>query len=288
VTETITAAATGDEPITVELQHADFGFGPDYQVQLIRDDAPETTAFSTRGWFSVPREQYRIAAGASVDIPLSIDVPDNTPGGTYLGAALLRVVPPDVKGGGSQVQAVPETGPLVFISVDGGEPPEAALRRFDLPSFASGGPIRPRVEIENLGDEFFTFEGTVRLRGNGKTDTARIERQFVVPGDPRAVRESPNRDDELELGSSKLGFGRYEVTTRLRIEPVGTSLVATRTIWVVPTWMRVLAALAALTLLACLALIARWVLQRRRIDEPPVEDEELLDDLDEDSSDEFS
>jgi hypothetical protein len=266
VIETITAAATGDQPITVELVHADFGFDDQYQVQLIRDDAPETTAFSTRGWFSLPKERYRIAAGSSVDLPLRIDVPDNTPAGTYLGAALLRVVPPDVSGGGSQVQAVPETGPLVFIAVEGGEPPEAAMKTFDVPKLVSSGPLRPELVIENLGDEFFTFEGTVTLRGPGKDDTVEVSRQYVVPGEPRDIRTSADekgRTGVPELGTKELGFGRYRVTARLRIEPVGTTLVATRTVWVVPTWARVVAAVALLAFLVCVWFLARWVSQRR-------------------------
>ena len=269
VTETITATASGSEAITIELVHADFGFGgADYQVQLIRDNAEETTAFSTRGWFSLPKERYRIAAGQSVDLPLEIDVPENTPGGTFLGAALLRVVPPDATGGGSQVQAVPETGPLLFIAVEGGDPPEAAMKRFDVPRVVTGGPLRPKLVIENLGDEFFSFEGTVKLSGPGKDRTVEVDRQFVVPGEPRSIRTSADDKGTAgvpTLGSGRLEMGRYTVTTRLRIEPVGTSLVATRTVWVIPTWARFTAAGLVLLFLVCVWILARWMSQRREL-----------------------
>lgn len=235
---------------------------------LIRDDAPETTAFSTRGWFSLPKARYRIPAGTSVDLPLRIRVPGNTPAGTYLGAALLRVIPPASTGGGSQVQAVPETGPLLFIAVEGGDPPEAAMKRFDVPGFVKRGPLRPDLVIENLGDEFFTFEGTIKLSGPGTDRTVEIDRQYVVPGEPRSIQTSASDKGEAGapvLGSKDLEIGRYTVTTRLRIEPVGTTLVASRTVWVIPTWARILAVSLVLVFLVCVWFLVRWLSHRREL-----------------------
>lgn len=263
-TSTIVATASGDEPITVELVHADFGFGEDYEVVLIDDDAEETTGFSTRGWFSLPQERYRIAAGRSRAIPLRIDVPRNTPGGTYLGAALLRIVPDaDVPTGG-QVQAIAQSGPLVFVAVDGGAPPKPVVDRFSVPRVQRGGPVRPELVIANDGDEYFTIEGSVRLRGRGVDEEVEVRRQFVVPGEPREVRASAedSRSDAgpLRLGDDPLPLGRYEVTTRLRIEPTGTTLVSTRSVWVVPTWAWIAA--TCVLLLAIAGIIA--IVRRRR------------------------
>lgn len=294
LTEEITASAGADQAIVVELSHADFGFtGRDYQIVLVRDDAQDTTAFSTRGWFSLPRKRYRIPAGTSKVLPLSIKVPRNTPGGTYLGAALLRVVPPKTESQGSQVQAVPETGPLLFIAVDGGAPPKPKISKFELPSIVTRGPIRPKIIIDNRGDEFFTFEGKLTLSGPGKDATAIVSRQFVVPDEPRDLRSSADgkgRDGDVTLGSRQLGFGRYEVKTRLRIEPTGRTLVATRTVWVVPMWVRIVLVLVALVLITCIALLVRWFLQRRREhDGIPLHDDSLEDDsLDDESLDDES
>lgn len=268
LTQPISVTAEGDAMV-VELVHADFGFeDTSYELTLIRDDAPDTTAFSTRGWFSVPRERYRIPAGRTVELPLRIDIPENTPGGTYLGAALVRVVPPDADPGASQVQAVPEAGPLLFIAVEGGDPPRPALRSFDVPRAAARGPIRPRIVVENRGDEFFSYEGTITLAGPGKDETVDIARQFVVPGQPRTLRTAPEDEGAAgrpALGDRDLRFGRYEVRTRLRIQPTGTSLVSSRTIWVVPAWVRALAAVLAIVLAASIALLVRWALDRRML-----------------------
>lgn len=264
LTETITATASGDEPIVVELVHADFGFGPDYAPVLISDDAEETTAFSTRGWFSLPRPRYRIPAGQSRELPLRIEVPPNTPGGTYLGAALLRVLPPDEPTAGSQVQAVAQSGPLVFISVNGGDPPKPRISELRVPRLQARGPIRPRVVVDNEGDEFFTLEGTIRLDGPGEDDTVDVRRQYVVPDEPRRLQAAEGDQDigPPSLGSRELGAGRYEVIARLRIEPTGTTLVARRTVWIIPTWLRAVALLVAIIAFGCLALVARWFMGR--------------------------
>lgn len=287
-TETITATASGDEPITVELVHADFGFGPDYSPVLISDEAEETTAFSTRGWFSLPRPRYRIPAGESRELPLRIAVPRNVPGGTYLGAALLRVLPPDAPTNGSQVQAVAQSGPLVFIAVEGGEPPKPRIRTFQVPRLQARGPIRPRVVVDNRGDEFFTLQGTIRLEGPGDDDVVDIRRQYVVPGEPRRLQASDGNEDAgaPSLGTRELELGRYEVTTRLRIEPTGTTLVSRRTVWIIPTWLRVAAALLALVVLACVALVARWFLRRHGDGAPAAAHDPLVDDELDDHSDE--
>jgi hypothetical protein len=269
LTQQISVKAGDDEGIVVELVHADFGFDDSsYQVTLIRDDASDTTAFSTRDWFTLPKRQYRIAKGRTVQLPLTIAVPPNTPAGTYLGAALIRVVPADAAPGASQVQAVPETGPLLFISVAGGDPPKAAVKRFDVPGWVKHGPIAPKIVVENTGDEFFTYEGTLTLKGPGKDTKVDVTRQFVVPGQPRRLATSADekgRSGHPTLGRKKLGFGKYVIEARLRIEPTGKTLVTRRTVWVIPTWVWTLGIIAALVFAICAALVIRWILERRRL-----------------------
>jgi hypothetical protein len=285
LTELITVTAE-DDPLTVELIHADFGFDDtSYQLALIRDDAPETTAFSTRGWFSLPKRRYVIRAGKSMDLPLRVQIPKNTPGGTYLGAALIRVVPPGAKGGASQVQAVPETGPLLFISVKGGDPPKARLARFDVPGRIKHGPVKPKLRIENDGDEFFTYEGSITLSGPGKDRKVKIPKKYVVPGEPRDVMPETKQSGDVKpivLGDDKLGFGHYTVTTRLRIEPTGTTLVARRSVWIIPTWMRLVAVALVVLLAACIALLVKWWMDRRTL--AAYEETRVEDAVDEDES----
>lgn len=285
LTESITASASGDEAITVELVHADFGFDDTYQITLIMDDADETTAFSTRNWFSLPKPRYHIPAGQSRELPLRIAVPDNTPGGTYLGAALLRIVPTSKPESGQQIQAVAQSGPLVFIAVDGGDPPKPKIDTFTVDRLTTGGPITPKLVVRNDGDEYFQLRGSVTLTGPDTDEKVVVRQQYVVPGTPRTVRaSSTDRADDsgpIKLGSRQLGFGSYTLTTRLRIEPTGTTLVAHQTIWVIPIWVRLLGVGLAVVLATLLAIGIRRIRARSAFDTP---DDELDDDsLDDDS-----
>ncbi|MCW2922603.1 MAG: hypothetical protein JWM98_7 [Thermoleophilia bacterium] len=287
VTQPVQVTASGDEPIVVQFSHVDFGFDTSsYDVSLVRDDAKETTAFSTRDWFRTPKRTYAIPAGQTVTVPVRITVPSNTPGGTYTGGALARIVPP-ASSGATQVQAVAETGPLLFIRVAGGTPPKPKVDRFEVPGHVSHGPVVPKLRVRNDGDDFFTYEGTVRLTGPGRDDTVDVARQYVLPGQPRDVTPKPGThgaSSRLQLGRHDLKFGHYTVTSRLRIEPTGTTLVSTRQFWVVPTWVRVAGALLLAVLVALAVLLVRWVRMRGRT-EPYVAPvtEETDTDTDDDS-----
>jgi hypothetical protein len=244
ITQNVTLSAGPDQAQLVGLVHADFGFrSENYELVLIRDEAKETTAFSTRDWFSMPTKVVRIPKGKSVTIPLKISIPDNTPGGTYLGAALFRDVTPS-KADGAQVRTVPETGPLVFITVSGGKPPKPQLK-IKVPRLQTSGPLSPKLVMTNQGDAWFSFSGTLELDDTkGKESSTEINRQYVVPGEPRVVRTASQSKAALKLGTSELGIGRHEVTAKLRIEPTGKTLTTTRTVWIIPVWLWIAGALA--------------------------------------------
>jgi len=283
LTENVSVTASGSEPLEVAFNHADFGFdNSSYAVQIIADSAPETTAFSTRDWFTIPRATYKIPAGKTEQIPLRIAIPDNTPGGTYLGIALFRVLPH--KDSTAQVRPVPSAGPLVFISVAGGDPPKPRIKAFDIPGVVSKGPVRPRITVDNQGDEWFSYSGSITLERAGKDERVEVGRQFVVPGQPRRLRVDANakgRAGEPVVGK-QLGFGHYTVQAKLRIEPTGKTVTSTREFWVIPTWMRVLGVLAALLVLVGIPVGVWWTITRRRAITPVIvpsvdEEDEALD-----------
>lgn len=300
-TEPITLTSAGDEAITVELNHMDFGFdGNSYEVVLINDKDKDTTAFSTRGWFSLPQKRYLIPAGQSIKVDLQINVPKNQNAGTHLGAAIFRIVPPK-NSQKAAVHTITQGGPLVFISVLGGKPPKPKISTFSVPKIQRSGPIRPTLRIKNLGDEFFTVEGKITLEGAGLKKQQDIRRQVVVPHHPRNVqallpRKTKNAlEAPLKLGTNALGFGRYKVKLRLRVEPTGTTLTTSRVVWIVPLWAYVVTLLIATTIAALIILMVRRVQKRKNqrylpIQESPhsneLEDEQ--DELEDEHSDEDS
>jgi len=247
----VTVGASGDEPIDVRFQHVDLGFDKaDYSPQYIEDSEPDTVEFSTRGWFSVPEERVQVAAGKQRVLQMTIAVPDNASPGTHLGVALFTTAPatPDKPAAGATVATATRTGPVVVVSVKGGSKPKPHLDALRLPRIVAEGPLTPRLRARNRGGAHITLSGTVELRRGGRrVERIELPRQIVVPELPRVLRgTSPGK---LSLGKRKLAAGKYEVRVSLRSEPGQVRITQRRTVWVVPVWMRIVAALAIAALL---------------------------------------
>ncbi|MCW2973991.1 MAG: hypothetical protein JWN72_2264, partial [Thermoleophilia bacterium] len=90
----VSVTSAGDTPLTVTFRHVDFGLRDDYSIVTYEDSAPETTSFSTRRWFSVPKPSYTVGVGQTVQVPVTVTIPKNTPGGTYLGIPMFVGKPP--------------------------------------------------------------------------------------------------------------------------------------------------------------------------------------------------
>jgi hypothetical protein len=238
---------------TYTFAHADLGYETrTYATRTIADSEPETTSFSTRGWFRFTPKFVRLSPSATRNVTLRITIPANTPGGTYVGAVLVQTVPTRSGSVGLSVGA----GIPVFVVVDGGDPPRPHVQTFDVPRLVNGGPIKARAVVTNRGDAWYNAEGTIRVDGSDK-NSASIASQVVLPNRPRTLlAKAANTKRErtathFTVGPKHLGIGRHTVILRLRIEPTGTILVTKQTVWVVPNWLRA-AALAAATVLAAL------------------------------------
>jgi hypothetical protein len=258
-------SADGDEPLDLTYRHVDFGLTDSYQVTLIEDSAPETTAFSTRAWFSTPKVRYHVPAGQQVTVPVTVAVPKNTPAGTYLGIPAFTNAPAQ---GGGQVQNAFGTGPLLFITVQGGSAPKLDITRLDVPGLVQHGPITPALRVTNTGDGFFSVTGSVRIDGR-RSDEATIGQQYVLPDQPRTIHRDSNsagtgaHGNRLTVGSTSLGLGRHTLQVRLRINPTNVTVVESRTFWVVPAWAWVVGILLALAVLGGLTMLVTWLVGRR-------------------------
>lgn len=289
-TVNITVGAPEDA-ITVVFFHQDFGFGKDYDPILIPDDAEETTAFSTRRWFSVPNPTFRVPAGQSRTVPVKVTVPDNTPAGTYIGTATFAVDPGGAPEGG-QVQTRTGIASVIFVGVNGGAPPKPHVRRFDVARMSSGGRLEPQLVLENRGSLPFSVSGTVRVDGKDATDAGTLPNQYVIPGRARTLHTGADNSQGIRIDTDGLGIGRHEVEARLRIDPLNDTIVVRRTFWLIPIWLRVLAGIAVLGTI----LLVSWIVIRLRrrghsttTSRPGVDDEDLVEDveiIDEDDIDE--
>lgn len=276
-------------PLHLRFEHADFGFDPStYAVQLIEDSATDTVDFSTREWLSIPEKTVDVAPGRSVDVKLTIAAPDDARPGTHLGAALFRTIPdPNATG---QVITSARSGPLVFVAIDGGSRGKPALKRFDVPGYATHGPIRPEITLANTGSVHYKASGTMTLRGIGVSRRIKLPSKYVFPGLPRRLR--PATGDSFTLGARSLPPGRYVVTVDMIAKPDNIRIRDSRVVWIIPWWALILAGLALACIAAGSALAWRRI-QHRRLEQylrdEDFEDEDFDDeDFDDEDADDAS
>jgi hypothetical protein len=242
---TITAPKSG---IDVSYQHADFGFNDKYEVVLIPDIAEETTSFSTRRWFTAKPSSFALKGSSTRTIPVRIKVPKNTPSGTYMGAAIFMISPSD-KAAGGQIQANVSVASLIFVSVAGGDPPKAKIRRFDVPRLVTRGTFTPDLILDNVGTLGFTADGSLHVDKLEPTARQTYAPQYVQPHKPRTLHVQGSKKRIAQVDTRKLGIGKHTVTLRLRIDPTNATLVVHKTFWVIPMWIRIVAGLLLLTLI---------------------------------------
>lgn len=264
ITEQLTVRSDGSDPIQVEFQHADVGFNEAYEPQFLEDDVAQTVPFSTRGWFSVPQRRFTIGSRSSITVPLRITVPENATPGTHLGAAFFRTIPAEGTADKTGVMASARTGPIVILALAGGADPKPVLRRFGPSGLQTDGRLRPLIEVGNHGEQHFSVEGTVTLRGRGKRWREPTPRRLVLPNRPRAVRDE--QGEPILLGSRNAPMGRYTLEVELLTDPGSVRLRQRRVIWVVPVWARLGGAVVALSLVVGAMFVIRRF-RTREVDE---------------------
>lgn len=257
-TREVTVVAAGLDALDIVFEHSDLGFrGDTYEQQFIPDDVEDTTEFSTRDWFSVPRPQFHLKRGGSLIVPLRITAPKNATPGTHLGVAFFRTLPQAGFDPATSVQTSARVGALVFVNVIGGTTPAPRIRNFSSDRLLQDGPINIRLKIGNAGRRFFRMSGDITVSGPSGTDTIPLGSHYIVPGLDREIRDG---ERPLRLDRRHLSAGRYTLRLAVKIDPGGKKLTATIHIWIVPVWLRLL--LAAL-LVGTVAGVA-WVAHRVR------------------------
>lgn len=259
---------------TVSFEHADIGFDEQFQTVAVPDSADETTAFSTRGWFSNPGP-IRMRANEVRSVPLTITVPRNATSGMHVGAALFATSPTSA---GGQIATRVQTGPVIFIDVPGGAETRPRITSLDIPRAHRGGTIPVRARVTARGDSFLRVTPIISTTRRGELIARdRRKARFLVPDRVRTVQST------IAVGK-ELGRVRVRVTM---VDVRGASTTATANVWVIPQWARFVA--LGMLVAVALILVSGWMLRRHRSSPTikPSTMDEFQDDLDDDLDDEL-
>ncbi|OGK64672.1 hypothetical protein A2313_02525 [Candidatus Roizmanbacteria bacterium RIFOXYB2_FULL_41_10] len=215
-----------ERPITGQLTAVDFIVtSSDGAPTLLDDPSQASPKFSGTSWISLPYDQITIAATNRVNVPVSIQVPNNAkPGGRYV-AIYFQPNNNTPTSSGSGVAS--RIAGLLYIRVNGEITENALITRFYSPSFFEYGPITVNTEILNRGDYHITPKAVIAMSNafGTLTDQVSLRDENIFPD---ATRIFTN-----EIGPKWL-FGRYKLSLMGSYGTNGKSLEATTYVWVMP------------------------------------------------------
>lgn len=202
-------------------------------------------------------------SGQSKTIKVPVNVPaDQSPGG-YFGVIRFIAQPLDNKTGqaGKQINLTASLGHIVLVNVPGNVKEQLQLVSFKAEkngktgTVFSSSPDGMALGLKNTGNSFSKPFGTVTIKNfQGK----QVFQYEVNNTDPRGnvLPESTRvfHDKISSLGSSP---GRYTAIASVSYGNGGDVLVSEIHFWVIPGWLRVIAALIILLILAAIVYVYR-------------------------------
>lgn len=249
-------------PMTVRPYENDFvaGSNEDGQPALILDVDKYAPSHSLKR-FMKPLQDVTVPAEGSVDVKLSISVPADAQAGGYFGAVRLQPVTTE---GTSNVGIDSSVASLVLLTVPGALVEKLNLTNFNVYQgdktdawFQSANDLSVKFRLENVGNVQAAPHGAITVKqGNDVIYTSDFNndtpRQVVLPDSARKW-EVPLKG----LGS----FGRYTVEAVLTYGEKNESINITKTFWIIPMSVIIIAVGGTLGLIALI--VGIWLFLRR-------------------------
>jgi hypothetical protein len=186
-------------------------------------DYGEVTEFGIADWVTVPEGPIEIAAGATIEVPFTVDVPMNASPGSHIGGIFIgpKAERPEELGTGVGYQLVP----IVSIQISGDLIEDADIRAFSTKKLFYGKPeVSFTVTVENKGNVAIRARGPIEIKSMFGKKIGSImvnENAGLIP--PRTVRTYTVDwvgEDEVFFGrfvaNVTLGYGQFGVKSMLR------------------------------------------------------------------------
>lgn len=179
-------------------------------VPIFSDESIEKTGFEISEWIEIPTEPIKVPAFGTIDLPITIRVPESATPGSHFGGIFISVEAPKLREIGAGVGY--EVASIVTIRISGDIIDTARVRSFSTDKLLySTKNVQFTAKIENQGNILIRPRGPVEIRSmfNSKPEViiANDKQDGVFPG--------TMRDIEFEWNSDGLGFGRYEAILAL-------------------------------------------------------------------------
>ncbi len=200
-------------------------------VPIFADEGTERTGFELTDWLVLPTEPLKVPAGATVELPVVINVPADASPGSHFGGIFVSAEPPKLRETGAGVGY--EVVSVVSIRISGDVIDTARVRSFSTDKLLYGAKnVQFTAKIENQGNIMIRPRGPVTI-----TSMFGSEPVIITVNDNQAgVFPGTMRDINFEWNDEGLGFGRYEAILALAYdgEDGQKTIDASLIFWVFP------------------------------------------------------
>lgn len=179
-------------------------------VPLFAEEGTERTGFELTDWLVLPTEPLKVPAGATVELPVVINIPADASPGSHFGGVFVSAEPPKLRETGAGVGY--EVVSVVSIRISGDVIDTARVRSFSTDKLLYGSKhVQFTAKIENQGNIMIRPRGPVTITNMFGSEPVVLTVNENLAG----VFPGTMRDISFEWNDDSLGFGRYEAILAL-------------------------------------------------------------------------
>ena len=201
-------------------------------VPIFAKDEGEKTPYEITEWFQIPTAPIKVPADQSIEVPITISVPNNASPGSHFGGIFISAEPPKLRETGAGVGF--EVVSVISLRINGDISDAARIRSFSTDKLLYGSKhVVFNAKIENQGNILIRPHGSVAITSMfSKTPV-----QVTVNDSLAGVFPGTSRDIEFRWDSDELGFGRYQALLALSYEGEGgqKTMDYSLVFWIFPT-----------------------------------------------------
>ena len=260
----VTVTNLTSAPISVAPIANDFVAGDDRGTPALILDADKFAPSHSLKRFMTPLSDATIPANQSKTFNVVITVPATAQAGGYFGA--IRFAPSDPDSGG-QVNLSASVASLILLKVPGDVVEKLELNNFDVQqngvngsSFRTPKDLQVSFSFENKGNLQIGPYGQISVK-NG--DKVVFENSFNNKNPQDLILPDSSRRWEIPLES--IGdFGHYDVIATFTYGATNQTIEVTKSFWVIPQWMIIVAIAIVVLLIGAIVLIILLIRRSRK------------------------
>jgi len=232
-------------------------------------------------WIKFPFQSISVPAGATVEVPFSIVVPNYAGPGGHYAAIFLSTAPPEAANTGSQVSIASRIGTLVLVRIAGEIKESAQVAEFSttMKTFKSL-PVDFTVRVKNDGNVYLKPMGTIVIKNMWGSVAGKVAvnetggnvlqdqiRKFdaVWVKNPNAVGAT-SFWGKYRQEKENYAFGSYTADLTLAYGTAGKTLMASTSFMVIP-WTVIIVNLAIIIIIVVLLYFGikkynKWILKK--------------------------